>query len=438
MRSAKYSWLPMMLLWVLISTSAAMAQKKDTGRNLPAPPPPTPYSDVKRDSMLNGMQIISLERSGDQKVKCYLIIRTGSIFDLTGKTGLAKLTLDTLLAVNPRLKDEIESLQGSIEWGVSRDTTWFNIEIPPANFDTGMEILGRLLVVESIRPDAFKAAQAALISEIRNQKPTQAERADESFFKALYGDHPYGHNLNGNEQTISGIKQGDVYDFMRRFYMANNASVVVAGNITHERVMRTFKVLWGGWAKGQIIQATFRSPAQNTQLRVIKVEQADAANVEIRGGVVGLKITDPDFLVTELMARILQARLGGEAGEVTVRSWPQILPGPLAFSASVPADRAPELSRKMTESFAALATNSIAGEELAAAKSYLIGQYASLPVELNLRNIEIYSLPRNFPLNVATKIEAVTSADIQRVAKKLLDANALTLLVSGKVSESFK
>ena len=438
MRSAKYSWLPMMLLWVLISTSAAMAQKKDTGRNLPAPPPPTPYSDVKRDSMLNGMQIISLERSGDQKVKCYLTIRTGSIFDLTGKTGLAKLTLDTLLAVNPRLKDEIESLQGSIEWGVSRDTTWFNIEIPPANFDTGMEILGRLLVVESIRPDAFKAAQAALISEIRNQKPTQAERADESFFKALYGDHPYGHNLNGNEQTISGIKQGDVYDFMRRFYMANNASVVVAGNITHERVMRTFKVLWGGWAKGQIIQATFRSPAQNTQLRVIKVEQADAANVEIRGGVVGLKITDPDFLVTELMARILQARLGGEAGEVTVRSWPQILPGPLAFSASVPADRAPELSRKMTESFAALATNSIAGEELAAAKSYLIGQYASLPVELNLRNIEIYSLPRNFPLNVATKIEAVTSADIQRVAKKLLDANALTLLVSGKVSESFK
>ena len=197
-------------------------------------------------------------------------------------------------------------------------------------------------------------------------------------------------------------------------------------------------MLWGGWAKGQIIQATFRSPAQNTQLRVIKVEQADAANVEIRGGVIGLKVTDPDFLVTELMARILQARLGGEAGEVTVRSWPHLLPGPLAFSASVPADKAPELSRKMTEAFAALATNSFAGEELAAAKSYLIGQYASLPVELNLRNIEIYSLPRNFPLNVATKIEAVTSADIQRVAKKLLDANALTLLVSGKVSESFK
>ncbi len=438
MRSAKYSWLPMMLLWVLISTSAAMAQKKDAGRTLAAPPPPTPYSDVKRDSMLNGMQIISLERAGDQKVKCYLIIRTGSIFDLTGKTGLAKLTLDSLLAVNPRLKEEIESLQGSIEWGVSRDTTWFNIEIPAANFDTGMEILGRLLVVEAIRPDAFKAAQAALISEIRNQKPTQAERADESFFKALYGDHPYGHNLNGNEATISAIKLGDVYDFMRRFYMANNASVVVAGNITHERVMRTFKVLWGGWAKGQITPATFRSPAQNTQLRVIKVEQADAANVEIRGGVVGLKVTDPDFLVTELMARILQARLGGEAGEITVRSWPHLLPGPLAFSASVPADKAPELSRKMTESFAALATNSIAGDELAAAKSYLIGQYASLPVELNLRNIEIYSLPRNFPLNVATKIEAVTSVDIQRVAKKLLDANALTLLVSGKVSESFK
>ncbi|MGH9754045.1 MAG: M16 family metallopeptidase [Blastocatellia bacterium] len=420
------------------------AQKKDGDKNPPVPAiiPPTPYSDVRRDNLLNGLQIITLERAGDANVRCDLIIRTGAMFDLVGKTGLAALTQETLLAVNPRLKEEVESLQAKIDWGLNWDTTWFHIETPASNFDAVLEILARLLVVENTRPDAFKRAHQERLEKIKSVKPTLAEQADEAFFKAIYGDHPYGHNIDGDEGAMSRIKQADVYDFLKRFYIANNISVIVVGNITHDRAMRPFKTFFGGWAKGQAVPATFRQPAQTVQLKLVKVEVPDAPNVELRGGMIGVRSADPDFLGAEVMARILNARLKREAesigGSFTAQSPRRILSGPFYFSASIPAEQASAFSRKATESFASLATTAVSTEELAATKLSMAEEYAGRSVEDYLREIERVRAPKNYPLTVKENIEKISAADVQRIAKHLFDANAITVVAMGRVNESFK
>src|SRR5262249_33173020 len=161
----------------------------------------------RRDNLLNEMQIVTLDRPGDPIVKCDIVIRAGAMFDLAGKTGLAALTQGSLIAANPRLKDELESLRAKIDWGMNWDTTWFHSETPANNFDTVFEIVARLLVVENVRPESFKAAQQDQISKIKSRSLSPAERADETFLKAIYGDHPYGHNLEGTEITVTGIKQ---------------------------------------------------------------------------------------------------------------------------------------------------------------------------------------------------------------------------------------
>ncbi|HKX29497.1 MAG TPA: pitrilysin family protein [Blastocatellia bacterium] len=431
---------------VLTGTIAAQGQKKgNDGNSSPAVPPAapsTPYSNVKRDSLLNGLQVVSLERMTEPVVKCYLVIRAGAMFDLTGKTGIAKLTQETLLAANPSLKEEFESLQAKIEWGVNWDTTWFQVEAPASSLEAALEILGRVLVVENIRPEAFKLAYQRELDKLKSGPLPPPDRATESFLKALYGDHPYGHDIDGDPATISGIRQGDVYDFMRRFYIANNVSVVSVGNITHERMIKIFKVYYGGWMKGQLVPSTFRQPRQVVQLQFVKVEAPESPQIEIRGGVMGLKHTDADFLVTEVLAQVLSSRLKkalpNAPSGIEVKSLPRILPGPFFFSASVPVEQAPAFSRQVTETFASLSTTAITPEELAAAKAALASEYSARPVDFFLREIEVYSLPRNHPTTILSRIEKITAADGERVAKKLLDSNALTVLVLGKVNDGFK
>ena len=69
----------------------------------------------------------------------------------------------------------------------------------------------------------------------------------------------------------------------------------MTGNISHERVMQVFKVLFGGWIKGQIVPATFRQPSQTAKLKLVKVDLTDAAKVELRGGLIGVKRSDAGF-----------------------------------------------------------------------------------------------------------------------------------------------
>ncbi|HEX9001095.1 MAG TPA: pitrilysin family protein, partial [Blastocatellia bacterium] len=353
-----------------VATVDASAQNKD--KSNPAVPEPaqvTPYSSVRRDNLLNGLQLITLDRETDSSVKCDLIIRGGAMFDLVGKTGLASMTQASLMIVNPQVKEELASLGAKMDWGVTWDTTWFHIETPASNFGAVFEIVARLLVVENVRAEAFKKAQQAELERLKTRKLTVAEQADEAFLKAIYGAHPYGHSVEGDAKSIATITQGDVYEFFRKFYIANNASAVVTGNLSHERVMQVFKVLFGGWVKGQTVPATFRQPFQTAQLRVVKVDLPEAANVELRGGLIGVKYTEADFLTTEVIARLLTVRLKREAEAISAnfsaKSDPRILAGPLYFSASAPADKAPDFSRRATDAFASLAATPVSGVELA-------------------------------------------------------------------------
>ncbi|MBI1764155.1 MAG: insulinase family protein [Acidobacteria bacterium] len=424
-----------------LCASSARAQKpaqKDNKTPLApvTPAPSTPFSDVRRDNLLNGFQIITLERVSEPVLKCDVVLRAGAMFDLADKTGLATLTQATLMAVNPRVKEEFESLNAKLEWGVNWDLTWFHIESPPGSFDAVMEILSRLLIVENIRADAFKRAQQDTLDKLKTTQPTLAERADEAFLRALYGTHPYGHNLLGNLQTIASMKLGDLYDFHKRFYMGNDAFAVVTGPVKHERIMRTFKTFFGGWIKGAIVQPTFRAPARVEQLNFVKVEVAEAATVELRGGVLGARLTEGDYLAVELLARILAVRLKRAGVEgVTIHHPERVLAAPFYFAATVTADQAQAVSRQITEAFAALATTELTAEELANAKAALNAEYAAYPIELSLRDIEAFNLPKPWPLTLNTNIKELTAAELQRVAKRLLEANALTVVALGRVNE---
>jgi zinc protease len=411
---------------------------KLTAPTVPEPVPRTPYSEVRREALLNGLQVITLERREEAKVTCRLVIRGGAMYDVVGKTGLAIVTAEALLAVNPQLKEELESLDATFNWGVTLDTTWFQIEAPNGNLDQVLSRLGRLLVVETVRKDAFEAAQKARVEKLKALQLAPPAKADEAFFAALYGEHPYGHNVEGAGDTVAPIKHGDVLDFYKRVYLANNMFAVVQGNLRHDRVMSLFRMFYGGWIKGVPAPPTFRPPYRTLEARVQKVEQADLANVEVRGGVIGVSHTDADFIATRLLAVVLENRLKKLEAAATVQFAPRILAAPLYFNASLSADKATTFSRQATDLFATLDKSEISEVELATAQAALLNEHQARPITAYLEEIATFKLPETYPLTYESKVKAVSTLDLQRVAKRLLEANALTVLVLGKVGDGVK
>ena len=411
---------------------------KLTAPAVPEPVARTPYSDVRRESLLNGLQIITLERRDEPKINCQLVIRGGAMYDLVGKTGLAILTAESLLAVNPQLVQELESLDATIKWGVSSDTSWFQIEAPGGNLDQALAIIGRLLVVESVRKDAFEAAQKARLEKLKVARSTPAQKANEAFFSTLFGEHPYAHNVEGDATSVASIKYGDVLDFYKRVYLANNMFAVVHGNLRHDRVMTLFRMFYGSWIKGVPAPPTFRPPFRTLEARVQKIEQPDLPNVEVRGGVIGVSHTDADYIATRLVGLVLENRLKKLEPGTTVQFAPRMLVAPVYFHASVPADKAVGFSRQATDLFATFDKSEISEVELATAQSVLLKEHEGRAITEYLEEIATFKLSETYPLTYESKVKAVSTIDLQRVAKRLLEANALTVLVLGKVVEGVK
>jgi hypothetical protein len=65
-------------------------------------------------------------------------------------------------------------------------------------------------------------------------------------------------------------------------------------------------------------------------------------------------------------------------------------------------------------------------------------QEAARPIIEELRKVEVFGLAKNYPLNWPGRVDAVAEADIQRVAKRLLEANAMTVVVVGKIDDQIK
>ncbi|MFN0120385.1 MAG: M16 family metallopeptidase [Blastocatellia bacterium] len=419
-------------------------EKKKKGDSVApvAPAPPTPFSEVRRDSLLNGLQIVSLARPGGGRLRCDMVLRSGAMFDLVYKNGLARLTQESLLAANPNLKGELESLEAKMDWGVTLDQTWFRIESPTKNFATVMEIIGRLLVVETVRQDAFRLAQKNLLEQRKAAvAATPAELADNRFHEELYGSHPYAHDAEGTEKSVGNIVWADTFDFYRRFYIANNIVAVVTGDMRQENIIPVFKAFFGSWVKAAVVPMTFRQPDRVTALKLVRMEVPELPLVELRGGVPGLREKDTDFALTQLLARVLESRLKREApgiGNIQAMAPARALPGPFYFTAAVSAERAQEFSRKATDTVAGLASMTATDIELNEAKDKLIADFNAMPVEDQLREMELKGLARTHPLTYVERVKSATAADLQRIARRLLDANALTVVVVGRVGEQFK
>ena len=428
-------------LLVALTISPSFAQKEKNKLTAPQPPEPvapTPYTGVRRENLLNGLQISTLEVSSEKNIVCELVVRGGSAYDLVGRSGLAMLTASTLLATDPNLDSAIASYDAKLDWGVTKDTTWFRIEAPAQYLEGVLDRLARSLVKEAIYPDIFKTGQQNLLAKLKSLSPGPAKIADDAFYASLYGDFPYGRVSEGTPAGVSAAKIGDVIDFYNRVYVANNIFAVVHGNLKHEQIMSLFRVKFGGWVKGVVPSPTFRPPARVTEVKVKALEDKGVAEAEIRGGILGVSHTDPDFITTLVLARVLDKRLKATFPSASATFASNTLPGPFYFSATAPAAIAQDLSRRMSDIFATLNTQEFSELEVAQAQSGIVKDHQARSVPSYLVEIGTFKLPETYPLVFESRVKAVTTFDLQRVAKRLLEANAITLTVFGNVNADGK
>jgi zinc protease len=422
------------------------------------PPRPLPARDVKFppyqiQTMPNGLQVVAVLHHEQPAVSMRLLIRAGSASDPKGKLGLVHelaslLDQGTETRSAGELADAIDSIGGAMNTGAATDLTYLNMVVMKDSFDAGMRMLSDMARHPAFAPAEIDRQRQQVLSGLKVSLNDPDYVADAVFDRLVYGFHPYGMPQTGTPETVNGITRDDIVAFHKKYFAPNNAILAVVGDVTTEEAFDTVRSVFGDWERKEIPVEKFIEPPAPTR-RLIVVNKSDAVQTEVRVGHVGIPRRHPDYMAINLAIRILGGEgsnrlhnvlrtqrgltYGAQADMDTLKESGDFLAHTNTRSAATA-----EVVRVIFDEFWRLQREPVGERELADAKAYMTGSFP-LTIEtpdaiaMQVLNVVFYGLPIDDLQNFRERVNAVTVADIQRVARAFLQPDRLSVVLVGNL-----
>jgi predicted Zn-dependent peptidase len=305
------------------------------------------------------------------------------------------------------------------------------------------------LVAEVARTPAFPEAELArlrgdLLREVAIQRSQPQPLAEETFARAIYGNHPYGRVLpvaaDVERFTLAQARQ-----LWTRFAGADRAHLYVVGRFDAAAVRAAVEEAFGGWGKAKGAPRPKAAPKGGR--RVLLVDRPGAVQSTVRLGLPAIPPTSPDYIPL----LVTDALLGGSFGSritanirekhgytYSPRSVVGVHPGvgTWAEAADVTTKDTAAAIREVVSEIDRLRKEPPADDELAGIRRYVSGTFvlrnsSRAGIVTQLRFVDLHGLPADWLRTYVQRVEAVTPADVTRVMRRYLDPQRMTLAVVG-------
>ncbi|WP_027230194.1 pitrilysin family protein [Phyllobacterium sp. UNC302MFCol5.2] len=378
----------------------------------------------------------------------------GSAQDPKGKDGLANLMTGLFdegagdLDSNS-FQDKLDDVGAEMSFNADDDSITGSMRMLSDKRDEAVELL--TLAVNNPRFDQapIDRIRQQVIAGIKASERNPNTIAGRKFAEALYGDHPYGRQSEGTEQSLTSITHDDLAAFHKRNFARDNLIVGVVGSISPEELKPLLDKVFGDLPeKAQL------DTVSDAKLAFGKTTQVDYALPQTSISMVypGVRRKDPDFFAAYIMNHILgggtfSSRIYNEVREKRGLAYSagsnlanRDHMAALMISTATRADRASETLQILKAEVAKMAKDGPTEEELAEAKKYLVGSYAvnnldsSSAVASTLVGLQDENLGRDYIDKRADLINAVTLDEVKAAARKLLLTDPAILIVGPPLS----
>ncbi|HTS94942.1 MAG TPA: pitrilysin family protein [Stellaceae bacterium] len=375
----------------------------------------------------------------------------GAGLDPPGKEGLAYFTTGLLDEGAGDLDSEaykarLEDLSIRLSFNADVDATSGSMRMLAANADAAFDLLHLALTRPRFDADAIERVRAELVSELQDAAQDPGTIGSRIFWRTAFPGQPYGRRTRGTQATVAKIDAADMRRFVAEHFGRDRLKIGVVGDVTPEKLRelldRTFGDLPARSAP-DIIPETAAVDAGAYFLVKVPVPQS-----VVIFGERGLKRDDPDWYAALLLNEILggsglNSRLSaavrdkrGLAYSVYSDLYAMRHAGMIVGRVATRNDRVGEAIDVIRAEWQRMGEEGPSEAELAAAKSYSIGSFASgfdsteklaaLLVSLQVENLGIDYMTRRAEL-----LQSVTIEDVRRVARRVLDAHKLRVVVVG-------
>ncbi len=334
--------------------------------------------------------------------------------------------------------------------GVSKDMAWIGMRSlsNKEKLQHGIEVLNMMLTNPDFGEQQIERQKNFMRINLEQIKQSPDKIAGLTMFAKLYPDHPYGRPTDGNKDTIEQIKRSDVQGFFKRYYVAENATVVIVGDIDSAGAHELVEQVLAGVAKGE--KAEVLPQVETVNADDVEIEYP-SQQTHILIGQNAIKKGDPRFHALYVGNYILGggsliSLLGDEIRvkrglAYSIYSYFSTMRqrGIFILGAQTRGEQAQQSVEVMRQVLRDFIENGPTQEQLDAAKKSITGSYP-LGVASNsdiagfLKVIGFYDLPLDYMDTFTAKIDKVTVKDVQEAfAAVVKPENMVTVLVGRKI-----
>ena len=453
MTSRRYlGWLATAALAGVVTTISA--QQAPDRSHPPAPGPVKPLSlpAIQKKQLSNGIPLWIVEMHKVPVAQVNLVVFSGSGNDPTGKFGVASLTAAMLEdGAGGRsaleIADAVDFLGADLVASAGIDASAVRLHVPAARLASALGIMADVAEHPTFPGDELERVRQQRLTALLQARDDPATIAAVAFSRILYGAARYGTMTIGTAATIKSFTPEDLRSFYSSAFRPQNAALVAVGDVAADTVMPLLEKTFGGW-KGSGASAPAAPPAvaEPQKRTVYLIDKPGAAQSQIRIGWIGVPRSTPDFFPIEVMNTILggsfTSRLNNNLREQHGYAYGagsgfdmRLSAGPFAASAAVQSDKTGDALKEFFNEFNGI-LKPVPSDELARAKNYIALRYPGAfettgGMSRQLENLLVYHLPDDYLTTYVEHIQAVTEADVQRVAEKYIQPDRFVVVVVG-------
>lgn len=408
-------------------------------------------SNIRRAVLANGVRLATERMPHVRSVAIGIWLTRGSRHEPAEHSGIAHFVEHMLFKGTParnaeEIAQQVDSIGGQIDAFTSKEYAGYYLKVLDEHLPLAVEILSDLICNPLFAEDDIEREKKVILEEIKMVEDTPDDLVHEIFAEGFWSNHPLGRPILGTPASVSSLNQATLKEYFRQTYVASNFVVVAVGNLDHDYVRQLLeKALENAPHNGPDADHSAPVVAPQIQVRRKELEQS-----HIVFGAEALPQHHPEryagYALNTTLGGSMSSRLFQNVREKRGLAYSVFSglsayqdAGALSIYAGCANDAVAELIDVVVAEIRQMKAGGLDQIELRRAKDHLKG---SLMLGLESTSSRMSHLARQemyrdqtFGLDeMLAAIEAVTEADVLRLADRFFTNGSLAVTVLGNVN----
>jgi predicted Zn-dependent peptidase len=413
-------------------------------------------SAFERQTLANGVRVLTAPMPQAQSVTCSLMLAAGSRYETPETNGIAHFAEHMFFKGTERrptarqIAGEIDAIGGEFNAFTGKEYTGYYVKCAGDHRDVALDVLVDMIRHSRFEPEEVEREKGVIVEEMNMYFDTPRDFIGGLYDELLYGDQPLGWDIIGRKETVRAATRETFLDYIGRWYKPERLVVGLGGKVEGDLVPRLEELLGdldGRAGAGPQPVEISRNGGARVKLRT---KQSDQAHVCL--GARSYPLEHPDRYALQLLATVLgggmSSRLFTEVRErrglayyVFGANHSYTDAGSLYSQAGVDINRIDEAVETIVRELRRVAEEPVPADELEKARSFAKGRFV-LQLE-SPQGLIMFGLRREVlegravePDEVLAGLDAVTAEDLRRVAGDVVGSDGLNLALIGPFDDA--